>query len=747
MRARPIALLLAAVLCLVVHAHEAATIVPTPVQLIEGTGTCKLDTVTVDCRDAALLPAAQYLAQSLAGRATVAATGGRATPVKLALDTTLEASQYRLDIAPGHIDITGGDYSGVACGIATLRQLLPAASGSIEVPCLRITDKPRYGWRGLLLDSSRHFWSVDEVKRLLDLMACYKLNRLHWHLVDDEGWRIEIKRYPQLTGQGAFRPFDSHDLGCEERAAREHNADLRVDRAKMKVDEHGDSVYGGYYTQRQLRDVVAYARERGIEIMPEVDFPGHSRMATTVLPWLSCQGEPSSTLCVGSDATLQFCKNVYDEVIDIFPFAYVHMGGDEVDKRNWQSCPRCRQRMRQCGIASIEGLQGWFVRQLEAYFNAKGRHLVGWDEIADDGLGTGSVVQWWRGWNKGVVERATVQGKQVICSPTTCLYFDYGQDDGTIDEILRYDPRSTAGLSAGQQQLILGMQGNTWCEWIATEARLQYQVMPRMIALAERAWTSDTCRERVVARFHEKLPAQLERLDALHVRYKLPDITGVSEHTLYNGHGVLWPAIAYGKATLRYTTDGTVPTCQSPAITGPVEVTRDTHFTIASFRPDGSRSDMVTATYAQARYMPALDVSPMTDGLLVEWHRNTGGDHCSDIARGALIARLVSPAVQLPPAIDHDYSVIFKGYLYAPADGIYEFALDSDDGSQWLIDGTLLIDNDGPHSTIVRRNQAALRQGWHATEVHYFDYNDNGGTLHATVRCVDNPALQVTYKH
>ena len=507
-------LLLAAVLCLVVHAHEAATIVPTPVQLIEGTGTCKLDTVTVDCRDAALLPAAQYLAQSLAGRATVAATGGRATSVKLALDTTLEASQYRLDIAPGHIDITGGDYSGVACG-----------------------------------------------------------------------------------------------------------------------------------------------------------------------------------------------------------------------------------------IASIEGLQGWFVRQLEAYFNAKGRHLVGWDEIADDGLGTGSVVQWWRGWNKGVVERATVQGKQVICSPTTCLYFDYGQDDGTIDEILRYDPRSTAGLSAGQQQLILGMQGNTWCEWIATEARLQYQVMPRMIALAERAWTSDTCRERVVARFHEKLPAQLERLDALHVRYKLPDITGVSEHTLYNGHGVLWPAIAYGKATLRYTTDGTVPTCQSPAITGPVEVTRDTHFTIASFRPDGSRSDMLTATYAQARYMPALDVSPMTDGLLVEWHRNTGGDHCSDIARGALIARLVSPAVQLPPAIDHDYSVIFKGYLYAPADGIYEFALGSDDGSQWLIDGTLLIDNDGPHSTVVRRNQAALRQGWHATEVHYFDYNDNGGTLHATVRCVDNSALQVTYKH
>jgi hexosaminidase len=602
MRARPIALLLAAVLCLVVHAHEAATIVPTPVQLIESTGTCKLDTVTVDCRDAALLPAAQYLAQSLAGRATVAATGGHATPVKLALDTTLEASQYRLDIAPGHIDITGGDYSGVACGIATLRQLLPAASGSIEVPCLRITDKPRYSWRGLLLDSSRHFWSVDEVKRLLDLMACYKLNRLHWHLVDDEGWRIEIKRYPQLTGQGAFRPFDSHDLGCEERAAREHNADLRVDRAKMKVDEHGDSVYGGYYTQRQLRDVVAYARERGIEIMPEVDFPGHSRMATTVLPWLSCQGEPSSTLCVGSDSTLQFCKNVYDEVFDIFPFAYVHMGGDEVDKRNWQSCPRCQQRMRQCGIASIEGLQGWFVRQLEAYFNAKGRHLVGWDEIADDGLGTGSVVQWWRGWNKGVVERATVQGKQVICSPTTCLYFDYGQDDGTIDEILRYDPRSTAGLSAGQQQLILGMQGNTWCEWIATEARLQYQVMPRMIALAERAWTSDTCRERVVARFHEKLPAQLERLDALHVRYKLPDITGVSEHTLYNGHGVLWPAIAYGKATLRYTTDGTVPTCQSPAITGPVEVTRDTHFTIA-------RSD---PTAAAATWLPPPMPRPAT---------------------------------------------------------------------------------------------------------------------------------------
>ena len=527
MRARPIALLLAAVLCLVVHAHEAATIVPTPVQLIEGTGTCKLDTVTVDCRDAALLPAAQYLAQSLAGRATVAATGGRATPVKLALDTTLEASQYRLDIAPGHIDITGGDYSGVACGIATLRQLLPAAAGSIEVPCLRITDKPRYGWRGLLLDSSRHFWSVDEVKRLLDLMACYKLNRLHWHLTDDQGWRIEIKSYPRLTEVGAWR--DGTCIG--------------------KDFESNDGIrYGGFYTQEQLREIVDYAAARGIEVIPEVDLPGHMVAALAAYPELGCTGGPYKVwprwgiapdiLCAGNDKVFDFLESVLSEVIDIFPSEYIHIGGDECFDpyaKNtvypWDVCPKCAARMRKLGIKkgpeAKHLLQSYVTARVQKFVNSKGRRIIGWDEILEGELAEGATVMSWRGVDGGI--KAASLGFDAIMTPHTYAYFDYYQSKERdkeplciggylpLENVYAYEPFD--GLAPGAEDHILGVQANLWTEYITTPEHLEYMLLPRMCALSEIQWCDADKKD--YSRFCKSLDHTFEILDAMGVNYCL----------------------------------------------------------------------------------------------------------------------------------------------------------------------------------------------------------------------------------
>lgn len=353
----------------------AVALIPNPDSMAVSADVLKLDKkkLSVSVADTSLRPAADYLAECLSayGRAAVVGVDDNAV-IRLRLvapDSLLSVrGAYRLSVTPQGVMVTAAGYNGITNGIATLRQLMPAPSAAVvksrkpvELPCVEIADAPGYWWRGLHLDSSRHFWTVEEVEQYLDLMALYKLSVFHWHLIDDQGWRVQVERYPELTDKGAWRHFNSMDSACERMASREPS--MRIPRDRMRPDENGDSLYGGFYTRQQLRHIVDYAARRGIEVVPEFDVPGHSTILTVVHPEVSCDGRPNSSVCPGKYVTLELCKNVYKEIFEIFPSRYVHMGGDEVDKTRWKSCPDCARRMAEHELESTDELQAWFVRQ------------------------------------------------------------------------------------------------------------------------------------------------------------------------------------------------------------------------------------------------------------------------------------------------------------------------------------------------------------------------------------------------
>lgn len=511
----------------------AVALIPNPDSMAVSAGVLKLDKkkLSVSVADTSLRPAADYLAECLSayGRAAVVGVDDNAV-IRLRLvapDSLLSVrGAYRLSVTPQGVMVTAAGYNGITNGIATLRQLMPAPSAAVvksrkpvELPCVKIADAPGYWWRGLHLDSSRHFWTVEEVEQYLDLMALYKLSVFHWHLIDDQGWRVQVERYPELTDKGAWRHFNSMDSACERMASREPS--MRIPRDRMRPDENGDSLYGGFYTRQQLRHIVDYAARRGIEVVPEFDVPGHSTILTVVHPEVSCDGRPNSSVCPGKYVTLELCKNVYKEIFEIFPSRYVHMGGDEVDKTRWKSCPDCARRMAEHELESTDELQAWFVRQMELFFRNNNRTLIGWDEITYDGLGAETAIMWWTAPKPEVVAEATRSGKHVTCTPTSCLYFDYPQTDVEVDKILALDPR--AGLTPRQQKLVNGLQGNVWCEYIPTATRIQTQLFPRMIALAESAWNADPANRLSVDEFWSRICAHLERFDAMGVAYRTPD--------------------------------------------------------------------------------------------------------------------------------------------------------------------------------------------------------------------------------
>ncbi len=512
-------------------ANKAAEIslVPNPKHCVADGNIVKLDVkkLNVSVNDSSLLPAAGYLVECLSAFGQAGITDAPGAPIELCLvspDSLLDVKgAYRLNVANGKIVITAAGYNGITNGIATLRQLLPPADAgskkAVVIPAVEIADAPDYWWRGMHLDSSRHLWTIPEIEQYLDLMALYKMSVFHWHLIDDQGWRVQVDRYPDLTEKGAWRVFNSMDSACDNLAAKE--ASMRIPRDRMRPGENGDSVYGGFYTKEQLRHIVDFAARRGIEVVPEFDVPGHSTILTVVHPEVSCDGQPSSSVCPGKDATLELCKNVYKEIFDIFPSKYIHMGGDEVDKTRWKACPDCARRMAENELESADELQAWFVRQMELFFRNNGRTLIGWDEITNDGLGSETAIMWWTAPKPEVVAEATRLGKHVTCTPTSCLYFDYPQTDAEVDKILTLDPR--ADLSPRQQKLVNGLQGNVWTEYIPTTTRIQTQIFPRMIALAESAWNGAPAQRISVEEFWNRIPAHLRRFDSMGVAYRHPD--------------------------------------------------------------------------------------------------------------------------------------------------------------------------------------------------------------------------------
>ncbi|MFF9349947.1 beta-N-acetylhexosaminidase [Streptomyces sp. NPDC014734] len=462
---------------------------------------------------------------------------GAAHTIRLSLDPELEAEGYRLVSAPGSgVEITGGSPAGVFWGAQTLRQLLgaeafrraPVRPGAPRlVPFTRIEDDPRFGWRGMMLDVARHFMPKDDVLRYLDLIAAHKLNVFHFHLTDDQGWRIEIKRHPRLTEVGSWRRRTKHGH-----------------RASELWDE---TPHGGYYTQDDIREIVAYAAERHIRVVPEIDIPGHSQAAIAAYPELGNADVIDTTalsvwdtwginanVLAPTDNTLRFFEGVLEEVLELFPAEtspFIHVGGDECRKEQWKDSATAQARIDELGLANEDELQSWVIRHFDAWLTARGRRLIGWDEILEGGLPTGAAVSSWRGYGGGIT--AAEAGHDVVMCPEQHVYLDHRQDGGpdepmpigfirTLEDVYRFEP-VPAGLSEEAARHILGTQANVWTEVMQNRARVDYQVFPRLAAFAEVAWSPlPASADRDFAAFERRLAAHYARLDALGVDYRPP---------------------------------------------------------------------------------------------------------------------------------------------------------------------------------------------------------------------------------
>ena len=431
---------------------------------------------------------------------------------------------YTLAVAPDGVTIRARTPAVLFYGVQSLLQLLPltdangGGSPNWLIPCVRVEDQPRFRWRGLMLDVSRHFFTKNEVERLLDEMAWHKLNVFHWHLVDDQGWRIEIKKYPRLTEVGAWRT--SIGFGLDPKAGTAYGPDGR---------------YGGYYTQDDIREVVAYAQARHIDIVPEIEMPGHSSAALMAYPQFSCLGGPFTTdlpggvfngvYCAGNDASFAFVEDVLAEVFALFPGPYIHIGGDEVPVDNWKNCPKCQARMRQEGLTRESELEGYFIRRVEKFINAHHRRLVGWSEIRQGGLAASATVMDWVG---GAVDAATA-GHDVVMSPLADCYFDHYQslDHSTephaiggylpLHQVYAFEPVPT-NLPLQFQYHILGAQANVWTEYMPSFQHVQYMVFPRLCALAEVVWSPKSSRN--WGDFSRRVQIDCLRLDQLGVNHR-----------------------------------------------------------------------------------------------------------------------------------------------------------------------------------------------------------------------------------
>ena len=515
-------------------------IVPRPVSLVPGSGTFALSPSTriVVPHNA---PEIRKVAEAfLAGVGTsfvvppriIEGGTGDTDAVVFSLDSSsadrTPPEGYRLNVSPSKVYIVASSPAGLFYGVQTLLQLLPPEILSryptmhrwLDIPCVAISDAPRFPWRGMHLDVSRHFFTKEFIKQYLDLLAMYKINVFHWHLTDDNGWRIEIKKYPKLTSVGAWR----------------------VDREDQPWD-HRDpprpgevATYGGYYTQDDIREIVAYAADRFIMVLPEIEMPAHSVEALAAYPQYSCTGGPfyvlpggywpnANIFCAGNDSTFDFLDDVLDEVAALFPCPYIHIGGDEADKSNWKKCPKDQARIKAEGLKNEEELQSYFIRRIEKHLNSIGKRLIGWDEILQGGLAPNATVMSWRGTDGGIA--AARQGHDVVMSPTRYCYFDYYQSSSgeppagggflPLDTVYSYDVMPP-GLNAEEQRHILGAQANLWSEYIPTAIHAEYMLLPRMLALAEDVWTPLS--EKNYQDFLGRVLAHYRRFDAMGVSYR-----------------------------------------------------------------------------------------------------------------------------------------------------------------------------------------------------------------------------------
>ncbi len=487
----------------------------------------------------------------------------------LKIDMSLDKKNkefYTLIVSNHKVEIAAPFEEGLFRGMQTFFQLIPASvklkkDGSpVKITCCKISDKPKFSWRGLNLDCVRHFMTKNFIKRYINILAYYKFNILHLHLTDDQGWRIEIKKYPKLTSVGAWRK------------------------------EADGAFYGGFYTQNDIREIVAYAKSRFITVVPEIEMPGHCQASLAAYPENSCTGGPfqvattwgvmKDIYCPGRDSTFYFLENVLDEVIKLFPGKYIHIGGDEVPKDRWKTSPRCQARIKEEGSKDEEGLQSYFIKRIAKYLNSKGKQIIGWNEILEGGLAPGAVVESWQGF-QGAIEAAKL-GHYVICSPATYTYLSSSTEDLNLRVVYSFNPIPLS-LPENERKYILGGEASLWSEHTPQE-KVDFKLFPRLLALSEVFWSDP--KKRNFAEFHSRIEIAYDDLTALGINYG-PEIKAITFSTSYNktrNEFTVKLTSNQKDLTIRYTEDGSTPNSNSTTYSIPVKITKTIKLNAAAFR-------------------------------------------------------------------------------------------------------------------------------------------------------------------
>lgn len=657
--------------------------------------------------DAASRPVATMLASFLRKELGVTATiESRPNEVGIELrtgpvDGIRSPEGYRLTVDGRKISVVAPSPAGVFYGFQTISQLLAEQEpGSATLPRMTIVDEPRFGWRGLHLDVSRHFFTPKEIKLYLDYMAELKLNVFHWHLVDDGGWRMEVKRFPRLTEVGAWRLQRPGEV-------------WNYSNIEFPGRKAGKPLYGGFYTQRQIAEIVRYAAERHITVVPEIEMPGHSLPAVVAYPEVACSGEGgkgTNAFCAGKERTFEFLEQVLDETMKLFPSKVIHIGGDELDKRFWSRCPDCQKRARDEGLTDMNELQSYFIRRIEKYLNSKGRTLIGWDEILEGGLAPNAMVMSWRGVAGGI--EASRSGHQVVMSPTSHCYFDYSYDSIPTEKVYSNNPIPDE-LAGEERDRVLGAQANVWTEWMADFDRVETMIFPRILAMAETLWTRPENKDYsdFVARLNAFYPRFVRRgIDF----FMEPPVAEYALQTFDDVCAVRFEAPRIPGVELRYTVDGSAPSARSNLYDGPIAIRENTTVRAALIR--GGKTDGKVVEAACLKTNSAL--APKS--LSVEVYDGRF-DLLPDFAKSQPSERRAVDDLLIEPFVNRSsFALRWTGTIRIDHPGPYVFTVGSDDGTRLKIAGATVVDNNAAQGYTERSGRAMLAAGVYEFELAYF---------------------------
>lgn len=708
--------------------NQGINIIPTPQSLVQQDGFFRLNSHTAIT---AVSPEAKTIAEFFAAKMRTS-TGldiqvAEKGNILLSLDSSLDVPNdegYSLEVSKDAVKVVAKTTQGLFYGMQSFLQLLPAEIESPskvngiawQAPAVSIKDAPRFGYRGIMLDPCRHFMPVENVKKYIDVLSLFKINRIHWHLTDDQGWRIEIKKYQKLTEIGSKR-----------------------------IDGEGTE-YGGYYTQEEIKDVVKYAADHFITVVPELELPGHEMAAIAAYPNLSCKGEPGTpriiwgvediVMCPGKEDMFTFLQDVIDEMVPLFPSEYFHIGGDECPKTSWKNCPLCQKRIKAEGLkadgkhSAEEKLQSYVIQRMEKYLETKGKKIIGWDEILEGGLAPSATVMSWRGEEGGIA--AALMDHTVIMTPGgNGMYLDAYQGDPKIEPVTiggytllektySYNPIPDTLAAMGKSDYILGVQGNTWSEYMYDEAKRDYMIFPRILAVAEIGWTNLDRKD--YKDFERRIENAYVRLDGHAINYHIPlpeQPNGSCNFVAFTDKASL-EFKTTRPIKMVYTLDGSEPTPASTAYTAPIEISETTTLKIASVLPSGKMSPIRTIQVEKQSLAPAKEVAQTTPGLNMEV---TDGMYLNvkelEAAKKETKKSVIKDLKEIRSVVEtsesmrgvNQYAAVATGYVNIPEDGVYFISSDLEE--VW-IDGKLLVNNGGEVKRFSRHdNSVALAKGLH----------------------------------